>query len=73
MLITGRPGAHEISFVGAEGTWDDPANVDYMRQLVEYIAEDIGGPPITVLLLDENLYDEQRCVLTDEWRCQPAT
>lgn len=72
VLITRRPGAREISFAGGGGMWDDAANVDYIRQVVEYIATDIGGQPITVLMLDENLYEEKRCLLTDEWRCQPA-
>ena len=50
--IAGQPGKRVISFVGAEGAWDDPVNVDYMHELTEYIAADIGGKPVTVVLLD---------------------
>jgi hypothetical protein len=31
VLIAGRPGAHEISFAGAESAWDDESNVEWMR------------------------------------------
>lgn len=70
--IAGPPGAHEISFVGADGAWDDPANVDYIGELTEYIAPDIGGTPITVLMLDLNLYEQKRCTLIDTWQCAPS-
>jgi hypothetical protein len=69
VLITGRAGDRQISFPGAEGMWDDVSNVDYMRDLAEYIAPSIGGKPLTVLLLDEDLYEEKLCRLSDEWRC----
>jgi hypothetical protein len=72
VLITGGPDAREISFPVAQGAWDDPATLDYMRQLTEYIAPNIGTKPITVLLLDENLYAKKRCVLADGWHCSPV-
>ena len=70
--IAGFPGAREISFVGADGAWDDPANVDYIGELTEYVAPDIGGTPITVLMLDLNLYEQKRCTLSDGWHCAPV-
>jgi hypothetical protein len=69
--IAGQPGKRVISFVGAEGAWDDPVNVDYMHELTEYIVADIGGKPVTVLLLDGGLYEKKRCRLDAEWGCSP--
>ena len=69
--IAGQPGKRVISFVGAEGAWDDPVNVDYMRELTEYIVADIGGKPVTVLLLDGRLYEKKRCRLDAGWGCSP--
>ena len=69
--IAGQPGKREISFVGAEGAWDDPVNVDYIHELTEYIVADIGGKPVTVLLLDERLYEKKRCRLDAGWTCSP--
>ncbi|MDZ4269096.1 MAG: hypothetical protein U1D00_25990, partial [Mycobacterium sp.] len=71
VLIAGRGRGREISFVGAEGAWEDPASVEYMRDLAEYIAPDIGGRPFTVVLLDEKLYEQRRCILADNWHCAP--
>ena len=70
--IAGQPGRREISFVGAEGAWDDPVNVDYMHELTEYILADIGGKPVTVLLLDERLYEKKRCRMDAGWACSPT-
>ena len=70
--IAGRPGAREISFIGAEGSWDDAANMEYMRELTEYIVADIGGKPVTVRMLDERLYEKKRCRLNEEWSCSTA-
>ncbi|WP_159231677.1 hypothetical protein [Mycolicibacterium vanbaalenii] len=71
VLIAGRGRDRAFSFVDAGGAWDDPANVEYMRDLAEYIAPDIGGPPVTVVLLDENLDEQIRCILADNWHCSP--
>jgi hypothetical protein len=60
VLITGRAGGRQISFAGGEGAWDDESNVEWMRSLAERIAPAIGGKPLTVLLLDERLYEKKR-------------
>ncbi len=60
VLITGQTGAHQISFVGGEGVWDDESNVEWMRAFGERIAPAIGGKPLTVLLLDERFYVVKR-------------
>ena len=44
-----------------------------MRELVEYIAPDIGGEPIKVLLLDDRLYALKACVLHSGWTCEPVS
>ena len=71
-LFEGISEAKTISFAGADGAWDDPANVAYIEELSEYIAPDIGGKPFTVLLLDPNLYEQKRCTLIDTWQCTPT-
>jgi len=70
--ITGQGSSRVLSFVGADGAWDDPANLEYMRELTEYLAPDIGGKPFTVILLDPKLYEKKRCILDDDWKCSPA-
>jgi len=60
VLLAGKPGAREVSFLGSEGAWDDPHNVDYIRDLAEYVAPSIGGLPLTVRLLDERMYEQKR-------------
>lgn len=67
--IAGSRGAYEISFAGADGAWDDPANVDYIHELVAYIATDIGGEPIRVRLLDERYDVVKECRLDGGWTC----
>lgn len=67
--IAGQGSGRVLSFVGADGVWDDSASLEYMRQLAEYIAPDIGGEPFTVVLLDPNLYEKKRCRLDDSWHC----
>jgi hypothetical protein len=67
--IAGSPGNYEVSFAGADGAWDDAANVDYIRQLLAYVAQDIGGEPIRVRLLDEDYNVRKRCRLDRDWRC----
>jgi hypothetical protein len=73
VFIKGRAGDHEISFVGIEGAWDDETNLDYIELLVEYIAADIGGEPIKVLLLNDRLYAQKACVLRNDWACEPVS
>ena len=60
VLLAGKPGAREVSFLGSEGAWDDSHNVDYIRDLAEYVAPSIGGLPLTVRLLDERMYEQKR-------------
>lgn len=72
VAISGRGTTREVAFTGADSAWDDPLNIDYVEQLSEYIAPDIGGKPFTVVLLDPNLYEQQRCTLIDTWQCAPA-
>lgn len=71
VLVAGRGRDRTYSFVGATGAWDDPANVEYMRELAEYIAPDLGGTPLTVVLLDHTLDEQKRCILADNWHCSP--
>jgi hypothetical protein len=60
VLIAGKAGSREISFFGAEGAWDDESNVQWMRDMVAYIAPAIGGRPVTVRLLDEHWNEKKR-------------
>jgi hypothetical protein len=60
VLITGKAGFREISFLGAEGTWDDEANVQWIKDMAEEIAPAIGGKPVTVRLLDEDWNEKKR-------------
>lgn len=72
VLIAGRGRDRTYSFVSTGDAWDDPANLAYMRDLAEYIAPDLGGTPLTVVLLDHNLDEYKRCILADSWHCSPA-
>lgn len=60
VLVTGDRNNRAVSFPGTSEAWNDPANVQYIRDLADYIQPDIGGTPYTVRLLDENLYEVQR-------------
>lgn len=60
VLIAGEPGGREVSFVVAEGGWDDETIVESCRKLAEYVAPAIGGTPLTVRMLDDRMYERKR-------------
>jgi hypothetical protein len=62
-----------VRYYGIEGAWDDEADLDYIRKLVEYIVADIGGEPIKVLLLNDRLYAQKACVLRSNRACEPVS
>lgn len=60
VLIAGRPGLREISFIGTEEAWADEDIVQLMHDMADEIAPDIGGKPVTVRLLDEQWNEKKR-------------
>ena len=60
VLISGKAGAREISFFGGEGVWEDESYVEAVRAMAERIAPAIGGKPLTVRIVDENLNEKKR-------------
>jgi hypothetical protein len=60
VLIAGKAGGREISFIVGEGVWDDESWMNYVREVAEYVAPAIGGRPLTVRILDENLNEKKR-------------
>ena len=59
MILAGAQ-EKEISFVVAEGSWNDEARVLAYRQLVERLAPTLGGKPITLRLVDDGLKEKKR-------------
>jgi hypothetical protein len=60
VLISGNQGAREISFFAGGGVWEDQSYVEAVRAMAERIAPAIGGKPLTVRILDENLNEKKR-------------
>src|SRR5215207_3694211 len=60
VLISGNAGAREISFFAGGGVWEDESYVEAVRAMAERIAPAIGGKPLTVRILDENLNEKKR-------------
>ncbi len=60
VVISGNPGAREISLLSGGGVWEDESYVEAVRAMAERIAPAIGGKPFTVRILDENLNEKKR-------------
>ena len=73
VLIAGKAGSREISFIVGEGVWDDESWMNYVREVAEYVAPAIGGRPLTVRILDENLNEKKRFQVerTRGWSARP--
>lgn len=72
VLIAGQVGsAREISFVIADGAWDDEFVVLCFRELVEDIAPAIGGDQVSLRLLDSGANEKKR--LDVEFTAQPSS
>ena len=52
VLLSRAPASTEISFVCAEGSWDNPKTVVAFQSLGHRLAQSLGGPPLTIHLVD---------------------